>query len=144
MLPNRIALLGFLVLSGLGIWFSFQSKLVQPITLLSHMRQAEARITRIDERVYLRSHENAGYQVEYEITVDGATFAGSSPVDRHPAGPFLVWYMPENPSCNGAEMRGHAIIDLVIFAIPTTVFAVCLLVLLLPLLRHRRAGAHGR
>jgi len=132
---NTIAIWGFLILSGLGIFFGFRTKLLDPIDRLSNLVTTEATATKVKERVYAKSREFAGSDVTYAFKVDGKSYIGNSPVDdRVSVGQKVnVQYHAKNPGLSGMELRGHALFDLFIFAVPLVVFLVCALVLILRL-----------
>ncbi len=139
---NTIAIWGFLILSIIGVYFSYQSKLLDPMDNLLHMASAEAVAFDAQEKVYAKTREFAGTYFHYTFKVDGKEYSGGSAVDERivDGQKITVQYNSKNPGINGAELQGHALIDLFIFMVPFSVLVVCSLVLILKYRKKNRAN----
>ncbi len=137
---NQIAVIGFAIMSAIGVYLSFYPKFITPISVLSSAASAEATITNIQEKVYQKSGKSAGYQISYSFNVGNNAFSGNSAVDDKPSTKLTIWYMPSSPGINDVALKGHAIFDLLIFSIPFSVLVICSFVIWKMFSGHKEVG----
>jgi hypothetical protein len=129
---NFVAVLGFTIMSGIGTVAAAMAKLPKSFTVLSGTEVAKA--TPDDNYMdYVNTKTDVHhYQVTYRFEVKGQPYTGSGPTDIKPTQnmTYDVQYVPSSPVINGMELVTMAWIDIGLFAIPTVVFLICIVVLI--------------
>ena len=123
---DTIAVLGFLIMSGIAIYFMFANSFVLSLRVLTSAEDIAANVTKVEEKVYANSGQNAGYYVYYDFTLGGKRYNGNGPVDAKPGKTVIVAYLPDAPQKNGVVMREMACFGLAMFSIMAIIFGACL------------------
>jgi hypothetical protein len=127
---NIVALLGIMAFAIWGVVAMYSSKCVYPLKILTGAQSTTAHLRNdyTEHRTSKGGIQITGFNVTYEFTVNGKKYNASSATGEQPREEMIVWYLPEEPMINGLELKGHAWIDLgifavVFFALPACAFA---------------------
>lgn len=136
-----IAVLGFAAMSLLAVILSFQWKFLEPIAALTTAVEVTAKVQKVDAYGYAGSQTPVSFNVQYAFQHEGKNYGGITATSSKPGETIQIWYVPGNPRKSDSDLKGHAIIDLVIFAIPAGVLVICSLILIVHLRARRQNPA---
>lgn len=126
-----IAIYGFLILASIGIFFSFSPKFIRPLLLMINTGKVEA-VLENEYTEYQSSRRGitmTSFNIKYKFEIDGKQYSGRDVTGIQPDKIMIVEYDRRNPHINGTELSSRAYIDMGLFFILLTVFAVCVIVL---------------
>jgi hypothetical protein len=121
---NMFACFGFLIMAGIGMFLSYETKLLPPLNVLLTAKRATATLNNhySERQSTRRGISMTSYTVTYKFAVEGKDYQGVCTMGDTPEKEMDVWYLPSNPGINGMEIRGHAWIDIAIFAVMAIAF----------------------
>ena len=137
---NLVAVIGFMVLGLVGAYFASKGRAKKSFHFYRNCKPAEAELRGeyVQRKRTRRGITTTSYEVRYRFKVDGKEYGGKDVIGAAPRAKMTVYYLPETPSINKIEYRGHFYLDASFVAVPLLVAIVCGIVLILHFSSGRR------